>query len=55
MIKTEIITVNDKDMIKTYSDKNVYIINANGVLYSCAYDLIDYPKVYTETDRIIGQ
>lgn len=55
MIKTEIITINNESMIKTYSDKNVYIINTNGVLYSCAYDSVNYPKTYTETDRIIGQ
>lgn len=51
MIIREEITINNKQFIKTYSDKGVYI-ERDGVQYSEAIDPIEYAdeRIYTETD-----
>ena len=48
MIRTENITINGKDFIRTYSD-NGFMIESDGVRYDEAIDPIDTNRVYTET------
>lgn len=51
MIKTEIITINNKQLKKTYSDNNKYIKKVGTEkLYSEAIDLLDSSFEYIETD-----
>lgn len=48
MIKQETIFVNGRELIKTYSDGNKYIIqNETGVKYS---EAVDVPNRYTYTE-----
>lgn len=51
MVVREEITINNKQFIKTYSDK-VMMIERDGVQYSEAIDPIEFAeeRVYTETD-----
>ncbi len=49
MIRTENITINGKDFIRTYSD-NGYKVERDGVQYDEAIDPIGFDRVYTETD-----
>lgn len=49
MIKTEQITINGTEFIKTYSDQNV-MIERDGAVYSEAIDPIGSGRTYTETD-----
>lgn len=50
MIKTETVTINDREFRRTYSDEG-YMIERDGVQYSEAIDPIGFEdRVYTETD-----
>ena len=51
MIKTEQLTINDKQFTKSYSDSG-YMIERDGVRYSEAIDPIEFvaERAYTETD-----
>lgn len=55
MIQTEFIYINGKEGVKTFSDKNVYIQDENGILYPVAYNFIEYQKKYFETDKVIEE
>ena len=52
MIKTEIITINNIQFQKTWSDAN-YLIERDGAKYSEAVDPIDIERTYTETNEPI--
>ena len=49
MIKTEQLTINNKQFTKTYSDQNM-MIERDGVQYSEAIDPSEFGRTYTETD-----
>lgn len=50
MIKTETVTINDREFRKTYSDEG-FMIERDGVQYSEAIDPIGFEdRIYTETD-----
>lgn len=51
MIKTEQLTINDKQFTKSYSDSG-YMIERDGVQYSEAIDPIEFvaERAYTKTD-----
>ena len=49
MIKTEQITINNKQFTKTYSDAG-FMIERDGVQYSEAIDPSEFGRTYTETD-----
>lgn len=49
MIKTEQLTINNKQFTKTYSDQNM-MIERDGVQYSKAIDPSEFDRTYTETD-----
>lgn len=54
MIVREDVVINDKDFVKTYSDKQLWIVR-DDVEYTEAYDpkeLAD-ERIYTETDKPI--
>ena len=53
MIKTEIITINNIQFQKTWSDAN-YLIERDGARYSEAIDPIDIERIYTETNELIN-
>ena len=54
MIKTEIVTMNNRTLVRTYSDANLMIKqDGTGAVYSEAYDPVDSGRTYTETDEII--
>ena len=48
MIITEYMTINNRDFTRKYSDENRYIVDESGAEYTEAYDLVEYPKEYTE-------
>lgn len=50
MIKTETMTINGKEFVKTYSDQG-YMVEREGVRYSEAIDPVEYNRQYTETDE----
>jgi hypothetical protein len=52
MIKTETMTINGKEFVKTYSDQG-YMVEREGVRYSEAIDPVEYNRQYTETDEPI--
>ena len=52
MIKTEIITINNVQFQKTWSDAN-YLLERNGAKYSEAVDPIGVERAYTETNEPI--
>lgn len=52
MIKTEKITINGKEYIRTWSDNNK-MIERDGELYEEAIDPIDSGRTYTETAQEI--
>ena len=52
MIKTEIVEINGRQFLHTWSDDGMKI-ERNGVEYDEAYDPIDTGRVYTETNHII--
>ena len=54
MIKTETITINDQQFIRTYSDAGFYIHGGNPEAdYTEAIDPADANRTYTETDNPI--
>ena len=52
MIKTEIITINNVQFQRTWSDAN-YLIERDGAKYSEAVDPIGIERTYTETNEPI--
>ena len=49
MIKTEQLTINNKQFTKTYSDVG-FMVERDGVQYSEAIDPSEFGRTYTETD-----
>ena len=54
MIKTETITIRDRQMTRTYSDAGM-MIERDGVRYSEAVDPIGSGRTYTETDEPVPE
>ena len=54
MIKTEQITINGTEFIKTYSDQGV-MIEREGLVYSEAIDPVGSGRTYSETDMPIPE
>ena len=54
MIKTEIVTIRDKQYQRTWSDVGM-MIERNGARYSEAVDPLNSGRTYTETDEPIEQ
>lgn len=51
MIKTETITINEKQLVHTWSDRNVYIYGGSPESnYDEAYDPFGSGRTYVETD-----
>ena len=54
MIKQEKITINNKELLHTYSDNNKYILQVEtNVKYDEAYDIIPCKYTYKETKEEI--
>ncbi len=53
MIKTEHLTINGKEFVRTYSDSGV-MIERDGEFYEEAYDPADSGRTYSETDITYG-
>lgn len=51
MIITEIVTINEKEYQRTYSDENRYVVR-DGVEYGEAIDPLNSGREYTEGDLI---
>ena len=49
MIKTELITVDNRQLRKTWSDAG-FMIERDGAVYSEAVDPVEFDRVYTETN-----
>ena len=49
MIKTEQLTINEKQFTKTYSDSG-FMVERDGAQYSEAIDPAEFGRTYTETD-----
>lgn len=49
MIKTELITVDGRQLRRTWSDTG-FMIERDGAVYSEAVDPVEFDRVYTETD-----
>lgn len=54
MIVREIITINGKDFLHTYSDSGM-LIERDGVMYSDAIDPIESGRTYTESSMSIEE
>lgn len=52
MLKTDAVTYNGKDYIRTWSDADL-MIERDGSLYEEAVDPVDSGRTYTETDQPI--
>ena len=52
MIKTEAMTINGREFVKTYSDAGM-MVERDGVRYSEAIDPAEFGRQYTETDEPI--
>lgn len=52
MIKTEAMTINGREFVKTYSDAGM-MVERDGVRYSEAIDSAEFGRQYTETDEPI--
>ena len=52
MLKTEIVTINDIEYVRTWSDLSM-MIERDGALYEEAIDPINSGRAYTETDHPI--
>lgn len=52
MIKTETIVINEKELVKTFSDSG-FMVECDGVRYSEAIDLVQLNRTYVETDEYI--
>ena len=54
MLKQEKITINNKELLHTYSDNNKYILQVEtNVKYDEAYDIIPSKYTYKETEEEI--
>ena len=54
MLKQEKITINNKELLHTYSDNNKYILQVEtNVKYTEAYDVIPCKYTYKETNEEI--
>ena len=54
MIKQEKVTINNKELLHTYSDNNKYILQVEtNFKYNEAYDVIPCRYTYTETEEEI--
>ena len=54
MIKTETVTINNRTLVRTYSDANLMIKqDGTGAVYSEAYDPVGSGRTYTETGEEI--
>ena len=51
MIKTETVTINGKEFIRTYSDEKRYVVR-DGVAYSEAVDPAEFGRTYAEGDAM---
>lgn len=51
MIKTEKITINGRELTRTYSDSG-YMIERDGVRYAEAIDPAEMGRTYVETDEL---
>ena len=49
MIKTELITIDNRQLRRTWSDVG-FMIERDGVMYSEAVDPVEFDRMYTETD-----
>ena len=49
MIQTELITVDNRQLRRTWSDAG-FMIERDGAVYSEAVDPVEFDPVYTETD-----
>lgn len=49
MIRTEIMVINGRRLIKTYSDSGMMVQNNDGVLYDVAIDPDGSGRLYTES------
>ena len=54
MIKTEVVTIRDKQYQRTWSDAGM-MIERDGARYSEAVDPLNSGRTYTETDEPIEQ
>lgn len=54
MLKTETVTYNGTEYIRTWSDKGV-MIERDGAMYEEAVDPVDSGRTYTETDTPIPE
>ena len=52
MIKTELITIDNRQLRRTWSDAG-FMIEWDGAQYSEAVDPAEFDRVYTETDVLI--
>ena len=52
MIKTELITVDERQLRRTWSDAG-FMIERDGAMYSEAVDPMEFDRVYTETDMSV--
>ena len=52
MIKTELITVDERQLRRTWSDAG-FMIERDGAMYSEAVDPVEFDRVYTETDMSV--
>lgn len=50
MIKTESMTINGRELVRTYSDAG-YMIEREGIRYEEAIDPAEFNRTYTETDE----
>ena len=56
MLKQEKITINNKELLHTYSDSNMYILQVEtNIKYNEAYDVIPCRYTYTETEEEIKE
>lgn len=54
MLKQEKITINNKELLHTYSDSNKYILQVEtNFKYNEAYDVIPCKYTYKETEEIV--
>lgn len=52
MIQTELITIDERQLRRTWSDAG-FMIERDGALYAEAIDPLDSGRTYTETDVLI--
>ena len=51
MIKTDTLTINNTQFIRTYSDSGRYVVR-DGISYDEAIDPVEFGRAYTEGDLI---